>query len=180
MIVPPPFTPPGHKTGKGAIIKATSTVPVQEESAMETDAQPAAVVLPRPPVLKATLARAKELSEPCLVDEAGMRKWSSDMLKGNPGGRAITWEQWGNSFVNQFKGVVDNMAHSLRIKEDSYIKKFAGKEKVVKDSKDDLDRNRYLEDKYSGASLMVSDCKLIKLKKENTFLKEKLAVSYEN
>ncbi len=103
------------------------------------------------------------------------------MLKGYPGCRATTWEQWGNSFANQFKGVVDNMDHSLKIKEDSYIKTFAEKGKVLKDSKGILDRIRYLEEKYSetGASLIVSDCKVMKLEKENAFLKEKLAVSKE-
>ncbi len=84
----------------------------------------------------------------------------------------------GNSFANQFKGVVDTMAHSLKIKEDSYIKMFAEKEKVVKDFKGALDRIRFLEEKYleMGASLIVSDCKIIKLEKENAFLKKKLAV----
>ncbi len=54
-----------------------------------------------------------------LVDEAGMKKWSNDMLKGHPGGWSSTWEQWGNSFTLQFKGAMDTMSHSLRIKEDS-------------------------------------------------------------
>ncbi len=145
MIVPPPFTPPGHKAGKGAIIKASSTVTVHEEFVMETDAQPAPAVPPIPPVLKTTPARVKELNELCLLDKAGMKKWSSDMLKGHPGGRATTWEECSNSFANQFKGVVDTMAHLLRIKEVSYIKMFAEKEKVVKDSKGaTIDRICYL------------------------------------
>ncbi len=99
------------------------------------------------------------------------------MLKGHPGGRATTWEQWGNSFANQFKGVVDAMAHSLRIKEDSYCKMFTEKEKVVKDSKSALERIKYLEDKYSetGTNLIVSDTKLRQLEKENAFLKEKVS-----
>ncbi len=178
MYVLPPFTSIDQKVGEGARTKTSSTVTSQGESLMETDALNATEVpvrhrlpLPRP-------ATAKELNEPCLVDEAGMKKWTSDMLKGHPGGCATTWEQWGNSFANQFKGVVDTMAQSLRIKEDSYCKMFTEKEKVVKESKSALDRIKYLEDKYSemGTNLIVSDTKLSQLEKENAFLKDKLKV----
>ncbi len=84
---------------------------------METDAEEAPEVH-RPPVPQPRQSRQRDSNEPNLVDEAGMRKWSNDMLKG----LASTWEQWGNSFTLQFKGA---MSHSLRIKEDSYIKMFA-------------------------------------------------------
>ncbi len=96
MSVPPPFTPLGQKAGEGARTKASSTVTSQEESQMETGATTASVLPRRPPVPSPRPAKAKEHNEPCLVDKAGMRKWSSDMLKGHPGGRATTWEQWGN------------------------------------------------------------------------------------
>ncbi len=99
---------------------------------METNVPKATEVPVRHLVPSPRPAKAKELNEPCLVDEANVKKWTSDMLKGHPGGRATTWEQWGNSFANQFKEVVDPMAHSLRIKEDSDCKTFAEKEKVVK------------------------------------------------
>ncbi len=71
------------------------------------------------------------------------------------------------------------MTQSLRIKEDSYCKMFAEKEKVVKDSNGALERIKYLEGKYldTGASLIVSDGKARQLEKENAFLREKLKVS---
>ncbi len=47
----------------------------------------------RHPVPPPRPTKAKELNVPCLVDEAGMKKWTSDMLKGHPVGRATTWEQ---------------------------------------------------------------------------------------
>ncbi len=78
---------------------------------METDAPTTPVVPRRPPVPSPRQAKVKEHNEPCLVDEADMRKWSSDMLKVHPGGHETTWEQWGNSFANQFMGVVNTMAH---------------------------------------------------------------------
>ncbi len=108
MSVPPPFTPPGQKVGEGDRTKTCSTVTSQEESRMETGAPKATFAPVRCPVPSHRPAKAKE---PCLVDEAGMKKWTSDMLKCHPGGHATTWEQWGNSSANQFKGVVDVMAH---------------------------------------------------------------------
>ncbi len=70
------------------------------------------------------------------------------MLKGHSGGRASEWEQWGNSFALQFKGVVDTMSQSLRIKEDSYINMFAEKERVLKESKGNLDKIKTLDPHY--------------------------------
>ncbi len=61
-------------------------------------------------------------------------------MKGHPGGRASTWEQWDNSFTIQFKGAMDTMSHSLRIKEDSYIKMFVEKERIARESKGNLDK----------------------------------------
>ncbi len=103
MSVPPLFTPLGQKAGEGARTKTSSTVTSQEQSLMETDSPKATEVPVRCPVPSSRLATDKERNEPCLVDEAGMKKWTTDMLKGHPGGRATTWEQWGNSFANQFK-----------------------------------------------------------------------------
>ncbi len=71
---------------------------------------------------------------------------------------------------------MDAMAQSLRIKEDSYCKMFAEKEKVVKDSKGALERIKYSE---TSTNLIVSDTKLRQLEKENAFLKEKLKVCDE-
>ncbi len=167
MCVPPPFTPLGQKAGEGARTKASLTVTSQEESLMETDAPTATGVPVRHPVSLSRPAKAKEPNKPILVDDTGMRKsssdmlkgqpdshaktwepwgnslptssrelslprpakakepnkpilvddtgirkWSSDMLKGQPGSHATTWEQWGNSFTNEFKGVVDTMART--------------------------------------------------------------------
>ncbi len=92
MSVPPPFKPLGQKASEGARAKASSTVTSQEESSMETDALKVTKVPVRYPVPSPRPANAKELNEPCLVDEAGMKKWTSDMLKGHPGGHATTWE----------------------------------------------------------------------------------------
>ncbi len=75
--------------------------------------------------------RQCDSNEPNLVDKAGVKEWSNDMLKGHPGGRASTWEQCGNSFTLLFKGAMDTMSHSLRIKEDSYIKMFAEIERIT-------------------------------------------------
>ncbi len=87
MPVPPPFTPPGHKAGEGAITKISSTVMRTEETAIETDATKASEVQCRPPVPPPQAAKPKH-KEPCMVDEAGMMKWSNDMLKCHPGGCA--------------------------------------------------------------------------------------------
>ncbi len=63
---------------------------------MDTDAVEALKVPRRPPVPPMSLARQNVDNEPHLVDDAGIKKWSNNMLKGLPGGRASTWEQWGN------------------------------------------------------------------------------------
>ncbi len=69
------------------------------------------------------------------------------------------------------------MSHSLRIKEDSYIKMFAEKERIVRESKGNLDKIKILEQKL--ASLMMHDDKVRKLQTDNAFLREKLKVSEE-
>ncbi len=92
------------------------------------------------------------------------------MLKGHPGGRAYTLEQWSNSFTLQLKGAMNTMSHSLRIKEDSYSKMFAEKERIAKESKSHLERIKVLE---------VPDYKVKKLEADNAFLREKLKVSEE-
>ncbi len=57
---------------------------------------------------------------PEMADEACVKEWANKMLRGHLGGHATTLEKLGNLFALQFKGVVDTMSHSLRIKEDSY------------------------------------------------------------
>ncbi len=136
MYVPPPFTPLGKKAGEAALIKSSSTVMAHDETEMETDEKPSPVVPLKPPVPKPRSAKMKDYTLPSLAHEAGMRQWSNDMLRGHPGGCATTWEQWGNSFLTQFKGVVDTMSHSLRIKEGSYINMFMEKEKAISDAKE--------------------------------------------
>ncbi len=113
-MVPLPFKPPGKKGGERAIRKSSSTV-VRTETSMETDAITATEVR-KPPVLSPSQPRQRDSNEPKLVDEAGMKKWFNDMLKGHPGVRVSTWEQWGNPFTLQFKGAMDTMSHSLRIR----------------------------------------------------------------
>ncbi len=131
MHVPPPFTPPCQKAGEGAKTKSSSMV-LRKETEMETDATPASTVQSRPPVPPRKPATHMD-KIPCLVDEASMKKWSNDMLKGHPDGRATTSEQWSNSFPLQFKGFVDTMSQPLRIKEDAY-----SKQKVVIESRGNI------------------------------------------
>ncbi len=114
------------------------------KTSMETDAVAAPDVY-RPPVPQPRQSRQHDSNEPNLVDEADMRKLSNDMLKCPPGGRASTWEQWGNSFTLQFKVAMDTMSHLLRIKEHSYIKMFAEKETIAGESKGNLDKIKVLE-----------------------------------
>ncbi len=78
MFVPPPFKPPGKKESEGAILKSNSTV-VRTETSMETDAVTAPEVR-RPPVQQPRQSRQLDSNEPNLVDEAGVRKLSNDML----------------------------------------------------------------------------------------------------
>ncbi len=70
---------------------------------METDVI-TALDVHKPPVLSPHQPRQRNSNEPNLVIEAGVKKWSNDMVMGRPGGRASTWEQWCNSFTLQFKG----------------------------------------------------------------------------
>ncbi len=91
MFVPPSFKPLSKKESEGAIPKSSSTV-VRAETSMKTDAIAAPEVC-RPPVPQPHQSRQCDSNEPNLVDEAGMKKWSNDMLNGHPGGRASTWEQ---------------------------------------------------------------------------------------
>ncbi len=72
---------------------------------------------------------------------------------------------------------MDTMSHSLTIKEDSYIKMFVEKERIVRESKAHLDKIKILEERL--ASLTVPDDKVRKLEADNTFLREKLKVSEE-
>ncbi len=51
----------------------------------------------------------------------------------------------GNSFALQFKGNVDTMSHSLRIKEDSYNNMFVDKEKALAEAKVILERAQKLK-----------------------------------
>ncbi len=117
MVVQPPFKPPGKKEGEGAIIKCSSTV-TRNETSMETDATTATVPM-RPPVPPTGLSPQSGSNEPTIVNEEGMSKWTNDILKGYLGGQASSFEQWSNSFILQFKGAMNTMSHSLRIKEDS-------------------------------------------------------------
>ncbi len=91
MPVPPPFTPPGHKAGEGVITKTSSTVMRTTETAMETDSPKASKVQRRPPVPPPLQPARPKDKESCMVDEAGMKKWINDMLRGHPGGCATTW-----------------------------------------------------------------------------------------
>ncbi len=70
---------------------------------------------------------------------------------------------------------MDIMSHSLRIKEDTYIKMFAEKERITIESKGNLDKIKILEEKL--VSLTVPDDKFRKLEVDNAFLREKLKVS---
>ncbi len=71
---------------------------------------------------------------------------------------------------------MNTMTHSLRIKEDSYSKMFAGKERIAKESKSHLERIKFLEQKLAS---QVPDDKVKKLEGDNAFLREKLKVSEE-
>ncbi|MBL0686800.1 MAG: hypothetical protein JJV94_03120 [Sulfurospirillum sp.] len=72
---------------------------------------------------------------PVIIDEAGMRQWTHDMLSGHPGGQASVFEEWSNSYALHFKSVLDTMSQSLRIKEDGQTKMFAEKCQAIKDAK---------------------------------------------
>ncbi len=63
---------------------------------------------------------------------------------------------------------MDTISHSLRIKENSYIKMLAEKERISKESKGNLDKIKVLEQKL--ASLTMHDDKVRKLETDNSFL----------
>ncbi len=85
MFVPPPFKPPGKKESEGAIPKNSSTV-VRTETSIETDAI-AAPEVHRPPVPQPRQPRQHDSTEPHLVNEAGLRKWSNDKFE-----RSSRWQ----------------------------------------------------------------------------------------
>ncbi len=94
MFVLPPFTPPGAKASVGALVKCTSTVLMKRvETQMETDEQFSSTSIGRTHVPSPTPAKPKDYVAPSLADEAGMKKWSNDMLSGHPGGCATSFEQ---------------------------------------------------------------------------------------
>ncbi len=108
---------------------------------METDAQQASLVQHRPP---------------------DMKKWCNDMLKGHPGVHATTWEQSSNSLALQFKGAMDTMSQSLRIKEEAYATMFQCKEKALREFKGNIKKIKDIEEQV--ASQTKSDDKVKKLK----------------
>ncbi len=133
-----------------------------------------------------TPAKSKDYISPSQADEAGMRKWKDDMLSGHPSGCATSLEQWGNSYVTQFKTIIDTMTQSLRIKEDTYGNMFSELAKMVRETKESLENSQCLVDEAnvradknddSFTLLISSDCAERKLEAENKFLKEKLKVS---
>ncbi len=85
-----PQTSPCKKAGEGALVKSSSTVMAHDETEMETDEKPLPAVPQKPPVPKPRPAKPKDYTLRSLVDEAGMRQWSNDMLRGHLGGHATT------------------------------------------------------------------------------------------
>ncbi len=77
---------------------------------METDAITAPEVH-KPPVPSPRQPRQRDSNKPNIVEGAGVKKWSNDMLKGHPGGRTSTWEQWGNLFTLQFQRAMDTISN---------------------------------------------------------------------
>ncbi len=158
---------------------------------METDATTAPEVPARTAVPLPTAAKAKMINVPVMVEEAGLTIWSDIMLNAQSGGRATNWEQWANSFSGQFKCFVDTITQSLRIKEDSYIKIFAEKEKVAKNHRLALEKIKQLEKEAEEANVTIgnlcdsekkpsdSDDSCKKLENEDTFLKTKFRVAEE-
>ncbi len=70
---------------------------------------------------------------------------------------------------------METMSQSLRIKEDLYINMFAEKERILRESKGNLDKIKALKQKL--ALRMMHDEKVKKLETDNSFLQEKLNVS---
>lgn len=116
LSVPPTITPQGMKAGVGAIVKMDSS---GNETQMETDKPNIQSLAPimRSHVPAPHAAKSKDYILPSQADEAGKKRWKDKMLSGHPGGRATSFEQWGQSYVIQFKTVIDAMSQSLRIKE---------------------------------------------------------------
>ncbi len=152
-----------------------------QEMEMETDTLQAPAVPPLPQLAKLTPAKAKNYTMPEMADVAGVKEWANKMLRGHPGGRATTWEQWCHLFDLQFKGVVDTMSHSLRIKEDSYNNMFVNKEKALAEAKIILERAQKLNDEAevikSKEAAYVETIR--KLEIDVNFLKEKVDVASE-
>ncbi len=156
---------------------------------METIEPISSTSIRRPRVPPPTPAKPVYYVAPTQADEAGMRRWANDMLSGHPGGHATSFEQWGNSYVTQFKTVVDMMIQSLRIKEEAYSNIFneCAKEctEVEKSRRETLEEAQHLLDKAKTASAnSEAAAEMIKynesnrtLKVEADFLKEKLIVS---
>ncbi len=179
MFVTPPFTPPGQKAGVRMFIKISSTVMALQETEIETDTPQAAAVHPRLHLPKLTPAKPNNFTMLEMADEAGVREWSNRMLSGHPGGRATKWEQWGKSFALKFKGVVDTMSHSLRIKEDSYYNMFKDKEKAVLEAKVILERAQKMKDEAKVIKTKETEYveTIHKLEIYVNFLREKVDVS---
>ncbi len=175
--------------GVGARNKYSSTVIVttQQDTPMETDASTAPEVPVRPPMLTPTAAKAKMINVPVIVEEAGFTIFVRLMLKGHTGGHATNWEQWANSYTDQFKCISQTMAQSLRIREDLYIKMFAEKENVTKNHRLALEKINQLEKEVDETNVTIETEKKTsdsndshkKLENENNFIKNKLKVVEE-
>ncbi len=156
---------------------------------METDEpntqSPSPIEQPYVPTLMP--AKSKDyILAPSQANETGMKKLKDDMLSGHPGGRATSFEQWGNSYATQFKTVIDMMTHALRNKEDAYSNMFNEWAKMVRETMEFLENSQCLVDKANAranknadsfALLISSDCAIRELEVENKFLKEKLKMS---
>ncbi len=174
-----------YMRGVGALVKIIFTVLSRQETQMETDEPKPSTASERPCV-----PLPKDYISPSRADEAGMKLWANNILSGYPGGHATSFEQWGNSYVSQFKTVADTMIQSLRIKEEAYSNLFnehvKERMKAEKSKKETLAVAHSLLDKATSASeknanaaaelISVKEC-YHNLKVENEFLKDKLKVS---
>ncbi len=100
MPVPQPFAMVSVGARNKASLNATATT--HHDTPMETDTLTATEVLAKP-VPGPTVAKAKVINVPAMVEEGGLTIWSNMMLKGHPDGFATNWEQWTNSFSGQLK-----------------------------------------------------------------------------
>ncbi len=130
----------------------------------------------RPYVPTPTPAKLKDYIPPSQGDQAGMREWKDEMLSGHPGCRATSFEQWGNSYVTQFKVVFDKIIQSLRIKEEAFSNMFSEWAKMVRETKGSSEKAQHQVDEATAYSNNYSFANS-KLKTENNFLREKLKVS---